>query len=108
MSATCPRGSIIILYYLIAKYGQLLVKSISNLAHSGHAVSSCFTRRNAVSRDGKIAQPRGAARRELFEAPHLWGNNNNNDKSLSKNSRKDGNCALPPIMESDCEKWKIP
>lgn len=26
----------------------------------------------------------------------------------SKNSRKNGNRALPPIMESDCEKWKIP
>lgn len=26
----------------------------------------------------------------------------------SKNSRKDGNRAFPPIMESDWEKWKIP
>lgn len=80
MSATRARGSIIILYYLIAKYGQLsLMKSISGV-ESSHLIPVMLS--HHVLLNGTMSHAMEKSRNRNANFPkHLRGNNNNNNNN---------------------------
>lgn len=103
MSATCPRGSIVLSYTIwqlnVANYllwhrylAHILFRSCCLVMF--YSTEHCLTWwKNRATGAARVFRSTSGEIIILIK---------------SKNSRKNGNRALPPIMESDCEKWKIP